>query len=442
MYILIWFILTGAHLAPVIFLGTLEIWTAQAVWCKAGAMLIVCRNITRSPKFEHKSSGSRALGMFFIAVTALTIFHAVYSLAGFDRHIEGLLETFTSVAVRIQDIDVGQIRITFNKGAVLAMERFIKALRHVNAWISVAAIVAVIRAVWSNLTVRQVVRLMDVLRILVLMQCLLCVLQYFDLDQFWVNKYLGRHPEANIQNNPVFGFIGNSTHFSGYLAMMSPLFMTKFSRENVLALCLVVVILCFFTGTTLWDPSVMGLFVFPACLLWVLRFTNVRAFAVVAGILAVIVVAGLIFLPEAAVSRLFADNGRLGLWQYYWPKLGRFAVGGSGPGIIQHYSILAPSEGLRAAKHLHLEYYQIWFELGIFGLLFVLAGIKETLTAGTKHLRREAVILQAVCLGYFLTAFFNYSFHIWQMSICAAFAYAGFWKLTEDAHKQRCQNAV
>ena len=135
-------------------------------------------------------------------------------------------------------------------------------------------------------TVSHLENLVKAIRWVVIANLIMCGLQIFGLSQFF--EPLSTNTWA--MDNMVVGFIGQPTHLAGFLAMFIPVFLYRVSRETILCLILMGLILCFYTGTTKGDISIGGVMTAVLSLLYfsyhkgIKYFTKVIAFLLLIGI--------------------------------------------------------------------------------------------------------------------------------------------------------------
>jgi len=256
-------------------------------------------------------------------------------------------------------------------------------------------------------------KILSAMRWAAIVTLLTCVLQIFDLSQFF--KLLHNWPPEQDKyfNNTVVGFIGNPTHLSGFLASMAPLFLWKSKREDWLCLILMFLVL-FHTGTTAGDPSISGFVIMAAVLLYMTK-SNKQVFI---GICCLLVGAGLLalnFMP----AKFFQPTGRIAIWQHYWDILhGGRAVTGEGLGTMQ---LLRASSPVPNAMHMHMEYFHYFFEIGIVGVLLILYMIKEFFTIHAVD--KTERVLKTMVLAFLVSGCFNFPSHLWMPSIWAMASY-------------------
>lgn len=235
----------------------------------------------------------------------------------------------------------------------------------------------------------------------------LCVLQYFGYAQFFRMLF-----DDIYHTNPVVGFLGNGTHLSGFLASTIPIFLFRGKREDYLALALMGCVMCT-TGTTLNDPAISGFIV--AIVVWLFFFkNNLKVLIPSVLVLGGIGVIAYLNLPK----QFFCGMGRLKIWHEYLVLAKPMAITGSGLGSVQ---ILSKFSGVPTAKHLHNEYIQFTFEMGLIGGVLLLNLVKKFFE--DKAGNRLQLCLKTMVVGFLVSSCFNYPAHLWLPVTWAIFAY-------------------
>jgi len=240
-------------------------------------------------------------------------------------------------------------------------------------------------------------------------------LQIFDLSQIF--KLVTTH---HTHNNIVTGFLGNGTHVSGFLACCSPLFFWKMKRIDILSLVLMVLVLLH-TGTTIGDPSISGFAILPILFFFFFKKSN-KAMYFLAFLVFLFVVA----LPHID-PHFFEPQGRIAMWKAYWPYFKQYALTGTGLGSVNmvHNVIYKPYMG--EVRQLHLEYYQVAFELGLIGLVLVFNIIYSFFKKVAED--RLQLVLKSMVIGFLFSCLFNFPAHLWLPSVWTLFAYSSFYLL-------------
>jgi len=272
---------------------------------------------------------------------------------------------------------------------------------------------------------KQVYTILSFLRYTVIATLFMCVFQSFNIAQFF--KLLGDSVEFN--NNLVVGFIGNGTHLSGFLASCIPLFLIKINRENILALILLIIVL-FHTGTSVGDPSVSGLIIALVIIAYYLCRRNkwfVHLFITIFFICLYFIIEH----RELIFYKVLNPQGRLELWGYYWKNfVNGSSITGHGLGRINQLYQLTP---FPTARHVHLEYLQFMFELGVIGFVLIMNMIHKFFSPAKDD--ELQFILKLMVLGFCLSCLFNYPAHLWLPSSWAMAFYAFYYAIENE--KQR-----
>ena len=237
-----------------------------------------------------------------------------------------------------------------------------------------------------------------------------CVLQYLNLDQFF--KWLD-HPLGDI--DALVGTIGNQSHLAGLLAIVQPLFFSK-KREDILSLVLLWLVI-FLTG------SASGvIFGFGVLLFW-LFFKNFK----LAIDLSIVGIIALVFFIKTHGS-FFNPTGRLEIWATAFGKFKTQAITGTGIGSFGLLNIQQQGTW----RHLHNEYYQVAFELGIIGLVLLIWCVIDYFKKFNIIKTDLTIKLASMFFGFCLLSSLNFVGHLWQTSIIAIFAYAGIYCILNE----------
>ena len=243
----------------------------------------------------------------------------------------------------------------------------------------------------------------------VILLLLYCVLQYLKLDEFFKGN--------NNTGDQLVGTIGNPMHLAGLLGLLQPLFFKK-SRENILCLILLW-LLILITG------SATGLVTGLAVLLFWLFFKR-RKLAI--GVLAVSVVS-LIVLYLTNHS-FFCNSDRFRVWGLVWKAVKEKFITGFGLGT---YGISKIGDtGSAHWQHVHNEYLQLIFELGIIGLVLVLWCIFNYFKT-FKSIKNDLTIrLASIFFGFCLLSGVMFTGHLWVTSVFAMMSYAGIYAIKNE----------
>lgn len=374
MWILVVIMLIGVNVIPFL-LPFVDIWTAQGAWIQLCALVMFSSSFIIQEKYSIPKS--IPLALVNIWVGAFTLFICLMVMA------KGKM-------------DIAHFAQYFNFLCILVIFKFIV----------------------SYLNATDIDRCLHYVKYILIGTLLLCVLQRFSLGQFFeIYKHYDATGKVNVnpaqQFGNVFGMLGNGTHLSGLLAMLSPL-LFKTTRENILSLILLIILL-FYTGTIIGDPSISGFVIISILLLYRALYREHIIFYFYLFCAA----SCLILISVNSNIQLFNPQGRLEPWKYYWDLCQKQFVVGYGLGTVRAVSELTP---FKTMKHLHFEYFQILLETGIIGLMCVVGLINEFWKKQTEGI---GLTCKLIVFGYLLSGLFNYPMHLWMPSVYACFAYAG-----------------
>lgn len=373
MYWLILITLCGISFSPFLF-RNLDLWHAQGLWVQVSILCLFSYSFFENPKTVLVKN--RPLGLMHFWVGSLTAYICFVHLQQGKYNIQNFYPYFNFLCL-----------------------------------------IVFYRLIVQYLSLVQIKKILGYLRYVVILTLVVCGLQQLNLSQFF--KLTTDH---HTLNNLVTGFIGNGTHLSGFLGMCVPLFLIGKRRENVLTLILMALILCF-AGTTKGEPSISG-FIIGFIILsayWIKRDKRTIIYLV----LLVVVMLPIVF---GYREKLFAFNGRIGMWVYYWGAfINNSPVTGLGLGKINQVYEMTPFQG---ARHLHLEYFHFLLETGIIGFVLIINMIKGFFNSKSRG--ETQFILKLIVLGFCLSCLFNFPAHLWLPSTIVMFCYASFYAIKNE----------
>ena len=233
-----------------------------------------------------------------------------------------------------------------------------------------------------------------------------CTLQYLSLDQFF------RSIDIGIRKDMLVGTIGNQSHLAGFLAIVQPLFFKK-NRQDILSLILLWLII---TLTTSASGFLCGLAVIG---FWL--FFNYKKTAISFSIISV----GLIVAIFIKYSVYFSSSGRFEMWVKVLDIFRDKPITGFALGSFGALKIKTSGHW----QHLHNEFYQIAFELGIIGLVLVLWCIWDYFKTFRTIKSDTTIKLASIFFGFCLLGLMTFGAHLWLISVYGMFAYASLYAL-------------
>ena len=267
-------------------------------------------------------------------------------------------------------------------------------------------------------------KIINVLRYVVIVELIFCTLQFFGYSQFFALL----QPDSKHFNNLVVGFIGQPTFLAGLLAMSAPLFFIKRNLTDILSLILLTLVL-FITGTTKGDPSSTGFLVMGMVILYYSFYVSKKIFYIILFGMIVIGLGLLFLLPKDIINLMFNSHGRFGLWVYYLDLFKQMPITGGGLGTVINIAEKTP---FPRAHQLHMEFFQLAFELGLVGLCLFGNMILDFFKI--KHVNETELALKTIFLGFLVYSCFLFPAHLWLTSSLAIFAYAGMYAMKEERH--------
>ena len=238
-----------------------------------------------------------------------------------------------------------------------------------------------------------------------------CVLQYLNLDEFL--KGLSGHDE-------LVGTIGNSSHLAGYLAIIQPIYFEK-GLINILSLILLWLII-------LLTGSASGVFVgVGVVLFWLFLSKKYQWF----GLVSVLSMAGL-GVMVVKFSNFFTSSHRIEIWQSVFEVFKKKAITGFGLGAfgVMKFQNLPD---VSIWRHAHNEYFQVWFELGIIGLVLLLWCIWEYFKLFRTFKTDLTIKLASIFFGFCLLSLFTFNAHLWQVAIIGMISYSGIYVIKNNS---------
>lgn len=377
MFILITTILVGISFAPFV-LFKLDIWHAQGFWVQTGLMLAFSVSFFETPL--RKDIPNKGLGWIHLWAGILTAYIC------FDAQSKGQYNTTAFFPY-------------FNLLCMLFLYKFTV----------------------QYFTRSQVLKTLWWMKMVIIVTLWTCVLQFLH-EKFGISsQFFVLATKHHAHNNLVSGYIGNGTHLSGFLASCFPLFLIRIDWKSLFYLVLMLGVMCV-SGTQIGDPAVSGFIILVAVLGFYILMTDWKLFLVLLFVSLILLAVFIATTEHSFIKQLLNDNGRLELWKYYWEIFKKSRpVTGLGLGKINSVYGKTP---FPAARHLHLEYFQCLFELGILGLTTVIYAIWQFFKKIPKDNTR--LCLMCCVLGFLLSCCFNYPAHLWLPSTWVVFFYAAY----------------
>ena len=232
-----------------------------------------------------------------------------------------------------------------------------------------------------------------------------CVLQYLKLDEFLKG--------INNTGDRLVGTIGNSMHLAGFLAILQPLFFKK-SRENILCLILLW-LLILLTGSATGLVTGIGVALF-----W-LWFKN-RKVAWIATGLSVISLVGLYLVKRS----FFFNSDRFRVWGLVCKAIKNKFITGFGLGT---YGLSGIGDTSIHWQHVHNEYLQVIFEIGIIGLVLILWCIWDYFRKFNSLKTDLTIRLASIFFGFCLLSGVMFVAHLFLTSVIAMFSFASLYSI-------------
>lgn len=415
MFYLIITLVVGINFAPFVFYK-MDMWTAQGLWVQICTALILCYMLF-DRNLKNKPAPNLSLSLLFGWLSFITFYRIYRSYcAGLHLKMQSLFIQQEFQAAKTAEY-VQLFKITQNVIYTLA------------PYLNFLCLLIVYLAVTQYLSRRDVEKVMVSMKYMIIITLLTCVAQKFFIYNNHAAQFfqlieipiIGYFDFNKYHNNLVVGFLSNGTHLSGFLASCAPLFFWKMKRVDVLSLVLMTIVL-WSCSTTINDPSISG---YVILIILFLFFYKTKHFIIPV----ILLLAGCGYAAWRVLPTDFwSFKGRMAGWKEYWQVFMQRPMTGHGLGTINIIS----RETFYKSRHLHLEYFQVMVEAGMFGLLFVLNVINEFFHAKAED--RTELVLKTVVLGFLLSCLFNYPAHLWLPSSWAIIAYSSFVVLKGDKY--------
>ena len=353
-----------------------DIWSAQGLFFQLGILVIFgCSFFLKSKNRQVKNY---PLGVFLLWSGLITIFYwMIYSLKLKQYPIMIFLPFFNLLCV-----------VLFYKLAI------------------------------EYLTEKDIEKILKGLSISVFVVLCYCLLQIFNLDQFYTAVYDKQGlPLGHIGDDALVGTIGNSTHLAGYLAICQPLFFKK-NLFNIIALLILWFVI-------IMTKSASGLCVALAVLWFYLLLKKQYKWVLFITIICLIPTT----LYWQRIPEFIDPAGRLSIWNILLKIFKTRPITGWGLGMVRAMNIKEAGNW----SHAHNEYLQVAVELGIIGLGIALWGIVDYFRRFWKLRKNDLAIKMAgIFFGVCLLSLFLFPVHLWLMVSMFIFAYSCIYILEAD----------
>lgn len=227
-----------------------------------------------------------------------------------------------------------------------------------------------------------------------------CVLQYLHLDQFF--KGTSGHDE-------LVGTIGNTSFLAGFLAIIQPIFFNKKIRDILtLSLLWLIILLCN-SASGLFCASIVVLFYLILKKKW-------NSFFIVNIVLILFIIFSIYKYPN-----FLSTAGRFEIWRLAFDKLKNKIITGFGLGS---FALMKFSSNNTFWQHLHNEWYQVGFELGIVGLGFLIWCIWDYFKKFISNENNLINKLVTIFFGFCFLSLFTFPAHLWLIAFIGIFSYS------------------
>jgi len=178
-------------------------------------------------------------------------------------------------------------------------------------------------------------------------------------------------------------------------------------------------ILLFKASTSIYDIAISGIVITICSILFYYFYKSKKIFTILLLTVCAGCVVTYLTIPWQGILH---GQGRYGWWLYYLKVSQSMFITGAGIGHIQIFRDVTPYKHI---MHVHNEYIQFLFELGLIGFVLCAWAVKNFFRC------RTGLILKSIFFGYLVSSFFNYPMHLWVPSVFACVCYSGVIALNE-----------
>lgn len=267
----------------------------------------------------------------------------------------------------------------------------------------------------NYLAKEDIERILKYLSYVIVLLCVYCILQIFDLDQFM--QHFATTETAKYKD-PLMGTIGNPTHLAGYLAMCLPILYYIRNRFTTIAIFLVWVIIIL-TGSFSGLIGALAVTIFYN-LHHRIRFKHEGFMYVIISIF-LLVAAWRMGLANLVVN-YFNPSGRYEFWKSIYPLFKKHSIIGGGFGLVRSLP--------GGWEHAHQEFYQLAIEMGVIGLSLAIWCILDCF----KRFERSKlhICLFSIFIAFLINCMINYPAHLYLTGVLGIFSYASLYAIQGD----------
>lgn len=350
---------------------TTDIWHATGQFVQVGILTLFCYSFFEKPKFVQPLN--RSLGSFLLWSGLVTAYNWIKNFSANQHYPIVIFLPF------------------FN----------------------LLCIVLIYKLIVEYTTIPCIEKILKWLKYSIIFLLFYCVLQYLRLDEFFAG--------INNSGDQLVGTIGNSMHLAGLLAILQPLFFKK-NLENILSLILIW-LLIIATGSA--TGLVAGLMVI---LFW-LWFKNRKIAISILGLSSISLV-----VLHILNKSFFYNSQRFEVWKIAFGIIKDKFITGLGLGSVgaMRLSPRYPNSSNFYWQHLHNEYYQVVFELGLIGLGLVIWCLWDYFKIFNSFKTDLTIKLASIFFGFCLINLVTFFGHLWITSVLAIFSYASIYIINRE----------
>ncbi len=224
------------------------------------------------------------------------------------------------------------------------------------------------------------------------------------------------------------GLIGNPVHFSAYIACLSPLLILWNRKISIIGYGILGYLLLFGCSQGKIPPAT-GVITFFIVSGYLIKYKfHLRIFYTYCFFLLLIVITIFIFNKD-----FFCNNQRFftikNNFEYFKNNLWL----GSGLGSVNVIAAISAKNVAFPFHHIHNEYVQSVFEIGIVGFLIIIYGIIDFFRIKIQSKKSVTIIiLKAIFLGFVFQSLTLFPAHLWVCSSILVFVYAGIYCIKNE----------
>jgi hypothetical protein len=371
-------LLAGINLAPMLF-NKLDMWHAQGIYFQSVLLIMFCASFIIKPNEVKVKNIPMALFMLWAGLWTLFI---SYNVMQIQKYLFGSLLPFLNI---------------------LWMVLFYKlCVQYLNK--------------------DRITKIVNILSYCFIGTIIYSFLQGLGIDQF--TKTVVGHEQINLAT----GFIGNPVHYSALIACLSPLLFIRKLTVTMYGLIICILTMLFMCSTEDIALPVTGLITISIVIMYLIYKIDKRIFYMLSFLIGCLLIS-LYILDKT----LFTVGSRFEVIKQNFLLVKDSLITGKGLGFI---NVSAKADMIKMGlnfpfHHLHNEYLQVMFELGIVGFLTVVYGLWDYWVLKVQQCK-IVWILRAMFLGFMVQSLTLFPAHLWLCSSMMMFSYAALYAIKNE----------